>query len=92
MLNAADEKKQLCLRKRWKYTKSNGEVVIIRGVLEKIVGWVQRFKEIGDVAVQFNPTSASLPWAAVRFLLQITVGEVQLFDCVVNDLVCISLS
>ncbi|KAK7417633.1 hypothetical protein QQX98_004454 [Neonectria punicea] len=33
-------KRDLSRRKRWKLTKSNGGVVIVRNVLEKIVGWI----------------------------------------------------
>lgn len=37
VLSTANEKKQLCLRKRWKFRRSNGEEVVIRDVLEKII-------------------------------------------------------
>ena len=44
---------------------------MLRDVAEKIVHWVNKFKEIGDVAVNFDPVHASLPWAGVRFLLEV---------------------
>ena len=53
--NAAQEKKQICMQKRWKFTKKNGQVVIVRDVCEKLVKWVNKFKEVGDVAVQYDP-------------------------------------
>lgn len=71
ILEAVEKKKQLCLRKRWKYNKSNGEVVILRDLLEKVVVWVNKFREVVDVAVQYDPLHAALPWAAVRFLLRV---------------------
>lgn len=71
VLEAVENKKLLCLRKRWKYKKSNGEVIILRDLLEKVVVWVNKFKEVVDVAVQFDPLHAALPWAAIRFLLQV---------------------
>jgi hypothetical protein len=86
VLKAAEEKRQICLRKRWKFKKSNGDQVIIRDVLEKVTKWIERFISIGDVAVQFDSTNASLPWAAVRFLLQATINDVQLFGAMVNNL------
>lgn len=64
---AADEKKQLCLKKRWKLKKPGGEEVILRDVLEKIIAWLNKFKTIGDVAMQYDPSHVSLPWAGVRF-------------------------
>jgi hypothetical protein len=72
LLNTAKEKRQLCLEKRWKFKKSNGWEVILRDVVEKILVWVDKFKDIGDAAVQLDPVHASLPWAGVRFLLQMS--------------------
>ena len=71
LLKTAEEKRQLYLQKRWKFKKSNGEEVILRDVLEKVIVWLQKFKEVGDVAVQYDPSHASLPWAGIRFLLQV---------------------
>src|ERR1700733_3526647 len=73
VLVAVEEKKQSCLKKRWKYKNSKGEIVILRDLFEKIVVWVDKFKEVGDNAVQYNPTHAALPWAAVRLVLQVQV-------------------
>jgi hypothetical protein len=39
--------------------------------LAKVAKWADRFKEIGDIAVQYDPAHAALPWAGVRFLLQV---------------------
>lgn len=71
VLEAVEKKKLLCLKKRWKYQKSNGEVIILRDLLEKVVVWVNKFKDVVDVAVQYDPLHAALPWAAVRLLLQV---------------------
>jgi hypothetical protein len=70
VLAAVNDKKRLCMEKRWKYKKGNKEI-IIRDKLEKVVVWVNKFKEVGDVAVQYEPGHASLPWAGVRFILQV---------------------
>lgn len=86
VLQEVEKARDLALRKRWKYTKPNGDVVIVRDVMEKIAGWIQRFKETGDAAVQYDPAHAALPWAAFRFLLQTTVSEVQVFTAVATDL------
>ena len=56
-----------CKKKRWSYTKSNGQKVVIWEMLEKTLRWVHKFKEIGDVVVQYDPGHAALPWAVVRF-------------------------
>lgn len=64
------EKKKLCMEKRWIFRRGK-QVIIIRDQLEKIVVWLEKFQAIGDVAVNFDPMHAALPWAGVRFLLQV---------------------
>ena len=68
-----------CMRKRWKYIRSDGQKVVLWDVLNKIMKWVNKFKEVGDVAIQYDPGHAALPWAAIRFLLQASVGSVETF-------------
>ncbi|KAL9036276.1 MAG: hypothetical protein Q9180_004390 [Flavoplaca navasiana] len=86
VLQAAEQKKHLCMQKRWKFTKKNGHVFIVRDLCEKIIKWTHKFKEIGDVAVQYDPSHASLPWAAVRFFLQLSVNDVQTFGAMAEGL------
>jgi len=43
-------------------------------VREKVVGFVgclNKFKEIRDIVVQYDPVHAALPWAGVRFILMV---------------------
>ncbi|KAL8753191.1 MAG: hypothetical protein Q9184_005493 [Pyrenodesmia sp. 2 TL-2023] len=68
-LKTAEEKKQICLKRRWKF-KVNGKDVIVRDVLEKVIRWLDHFKAIGDIAIQYDQAHAALPWAGVRFLLK----------------------
>ncbi len=68
---AVEDKRRICMQKRWRYKKSSGEVLILRDIFEKIVTWVNKFKEVGDAAVQYDPAHAALPWAALRFFLQV---------------------
>ena len=70
VLNLVNVKKDQCMRSRWKYKNKNGEDIILRDLFEKMAKWVNKFKEVGDVAVQYDPGHATLPWAGVRFLLQ----------------------
>lgn len=86
VLKAVQDKRNTSLQKRWKVRLPNNKVVIVRDVLEKITRWVVRFREIGDVAVQFDPAHASLPWAAVRFLLQTTVNDVEQYGAMIMDI------
>ena len=75
VLKTAQEKKRLCLQKRWKYKKANGEEIILRDVVEKIIVWLDKFKAVGDAATQYDSAHASLAWAGVRFLLQVGAGS-----------------
>ncbi|KAF2463404.1 uncharacterized protein BDR25DRAFT_362944 [Lindgomyces ingoldianus] len=71
-LHAETERsKQKSIESRWKYTRKSGETVIIRDVFEKIVRWIDIFKQVGDVATQYDPVHAALPWAGIRFVLQV---------------------
>lgn len=71
VLAIVSDRKRVCMEKRWKYKKGDNEV-IIRDKLEKVVVWVNKFKEIGDQATQYDPGHAAIPWAGVRFILQVS--------------------
>lgn len=64
-------KRDECEDKSWKF-EYKGRQIILRDVAEKIIYGINKFKEIGDVAVNFDPVHAALPWAGVRFLLQVS--------------------
>ena len=64
--------KENSIKKRWRFHRpGGGQTVILRDLFSKIVVWIDRFKEIGDIVVQYDPVHAALPWAGVRFLLQV---------------------
>ena len=66
--------KQLQEKARHWQVSIGGRTFIIRDVMLKIVEWLRRFKEIGDVAVSFDPVHAALPWAGFRFLLEVSTA------------------
>lgn len=67
---AAVKKRTDCEDKRWKF-ELNGRQIILRDVADKIIVWIDKFKQIGDIAVSFDPVHAALPWAGIRFLLEV---------------------
>ena len=71
LLALAQSSEREANNKRWTYTRKRGEKVILRDVFAKIVHWVNVFKQVGDAAVQYDPGHAALPWAGVRFILQV---------------------
>jgi hypothetical protein len=72
LLGVIEQRRQLCLQRRWKFKRRNGEVVFVRDILERMVKSVNKFKEIGDVAVQYDPSHAALPWVGIRIVLQVS--------------------
>ena len=60
-----------CIEKRWRYIRKTGETVILRDLFDKVIKWIDLFKQVGDVAMQYSPVHAALPWAGVRFVLQV---------------------
>ncbi|KAI0852291.1 putative ankyrin repeat-containing protein [Daldinia vernicosa] len=85
VLKATNEKKDECIKKRWKVTLK-GRTIILRDVLEKIAVWVDKFLMFGDIAIQYDPVSAALPWAAVRLIMKATVNDVEAFGYVLQSI------
>lgn len=86
----AERKKILCLQKRWK-VRFRGKTIVLRDLFDKIIAWVNQYKIIVDTAVQFDTTGASLPWAGIRFLLQVAVSDTECFESTVQGLESVSL-
>ena len=64
--------KENSIKERWRFHRpGDGQTVILRDLFSKIAVWIDRFKEVGDIVVQYDPVHAALPWAGVRFLLQV---------------------
>ena len=78
--------KEQCIKKRWRLHMPgrNGETIVLRDIFTKMVVWIDMFKQIGDVVVQYEPGHAALPWAGVRFIIQIAVGDIVKFGFVVE--------
>ncbi|ORY58533.1 uncharacterized protein BCR38DRAFT_489446 [Pseudomassariella vexata] len=74
-LELTNNAKQRCERMAWRFKRKSGEVVIARDVLAKVARWIEHFKAVGDTIVQYDPAHAALPWAGVRFVLQICVDH-----------------
>ena len=67
---AAVKKRTDCEAQQWKF-ELNGRQIVLRDIAEKIIVWIDIFKEIADIAVSFDQVHASLPWAGIRFLLEV---------------------
>ena len=90
VLSLVRAKQTTGLQKRWKFKKDSGESLVVRDLVDKIAVWVRKFINVGDVAVQYDPSHAALPWAAVRFLLQITLNDAQTFGAIAEGVETVS--
>jgi predicted nicotinamide N-methyase len=66
MEDAMKSKRDRAWKVPWK-----DDIIVLRDIAMKIVQWVDKFKQIGDIVLQSDPGHAALPWAAFRFLLQV---------------------
>ncbi|KAL3485038.1 hypothetical protein BJX62DRAFT_243369 [Aspergillus germanicus] len=77
-------------KKQWRFRKRNGEEVTVREVFEKIASWVTKFKGIGDIASGIDPLHVGLPWAAMRFFLQLAVNDVERYSAMIEGVEVVS--
>ncbi|KAJ8119211.1 hypothetical protein ONZ43_g3796 [Nemania bipapillata] len=82
---AVNKRKEECLKERWRL-KISGRDIFIRNVLEKLCGWVKKLIAIGDIVIQYDPIHAALPWAAVRFIMQTGINDLDVFSHVILSL------
>jgi hypothetical protein len=64
------EKKKKFQEDRWKIT-FNGHEFVLCDVADRVCAWLDKLKQIGDIAVNVDPLHAGLPWAGIRLLLQV---------------------
>ena len=90
ILSLVREKENVCLQKRWVFKNRSGESLVVRDLVDKIAVWVGKFIKVGDAAVQYDTGHAALPWAAVRFLLQIMLNDAQTFGAIAEGVETVS--
>ncbi|OCK79032.1 hypothetical protein K432DRAFT_300680, partial [Lepidopterella palustris CBS 459.81] len=87
---AVEEKKVQFMDKRWAINRKDNRPIILREKLDKIAVSVEKFIQIGDCAVQYDPAHAALPWAGVRFVLKATIIDQQTITGVFDGMELIS--
>jgi predicted nicotinamide N-methyase len=58
--------------KRWQLS-FRGEMIVMHDIGGKILKCVDKFREVGDIIIQFDPGHAALSWAGFRFLLKVRI-------------------
>jgi hypothetical protein len=67
---AAQAKREACEDKRWIFT-AGGHTLRLLDEADKVILWLDRFKQVGDIVVNADPIHAGLPWAGIRLLLEV---------------------
>ena len=80
ILEEVRAKRETCLKNQWEFELC-GRSVNLRYQADKIISWLEKFKEVGDIAIQQDPSHAALPWAGIRFLLQVGMGSFFHTEC-----------
>lgn len=86
ILSALEKQRDRCTRDRWKIAGRGGKSVVIRDVCAKIAAYITKFMGVVDVVVNFDPVHMALPWAGVRFVLQLCLTGFEGFDAIVEGL------
>lgn len=74
ILESLERRKKECIDKQWTVPRGRkGNAVVLRDVFTKIAVWINKFMAVGDIAVQYDPGHAALPWALIRFLLKVRI-------------------
>ncbi|KAJ5155849.1 hypothetical protein N7492_008652 [Penicillium capsulatum] len=81
-MNTVNGQIEASRRGQWKIRTRAGKEYPVRDLFQSIAQWIQKFKELGDAAVAFDPTHAGVPWAAIRFLLDAGIDEVEKYSSI----------
>jgi len=68
VLEAVTQVKEANMANRLQFKWGDKEIDL-QATADRLVGWITKFREVGDIAVQYDPVHAALPWAGVRFIL-----------------------
>ncbi|KAJ5811124.1 hypothetical protein N7447_010640 [Penicillium robsamsonii] len=86
VLSALEVQRDRCTRDKWITISIGGKELIIRDLCAKITAYARKCMDVADVAVQYDPIHAALPWAGVLFLPQLTLSRFEVFGAIVEEL------
>lgn len=69
LVGLVNEKQAECEKKFWKVSVG-GEDIVLRNYTTQIIGWLEK---AGDIAVQFAPPQASVPWGILKSVMQVSL-------------------
>jgi hypothetical protein len=71
VLEEADKARAERDESKWRYTKKDGEVIVLRDRFDRIIEGFTKYADCISIAIQHQPEVTSLVWAAARFLIQV---------------------
>ncbi|KAH0159261.1 hypothetical protein KCU67_g7197, partial [Aureobasidium melanogenum] len=55
-----------------------------------MVSSIEKYMAVVDAAVQYDPVHSALPWAGIRFFLQLSINDSNTFDAIIEGLEILS--
>ncbi|PVF93060.1 hypothetical protein CPB86DRAFT_790504 [Serendipita vermifera] len=93
VLDAANKARADRDENRWRYTKKNGEVVILREKFDRVVeGFAKYAGFIGTTTQHQQPDATNLVWAAARSLIEIYLNHKESVELIEGALKTIAVS
>ena len=81
----ANNSKQKCESKQWQFPWRGGQKIPLRRVCGSSVDVLSKCAVIRDMAIQFDPGYATLPWTDFRLILQVsTSDQMNDFELIIN--------
>lgn len=75
---AVQDKLDDCERGAWTISKTNGDKVAVRSVLEEALKWVRKYEIVVDSAVSYDVSGhAAAPWTLVKVLLGMGLNSIE---------------
>ncbi|XRM38240.1 hypothetical protein ABZX51_001673 [Aspergillus tubingensis] len=78
IITAIEMQRDRCKRHKWSTTTIGGKEIIIP--------CMNKFASVVDIVVSYDPVHAALPWAGVRFVLQLFLNGIETFGAIVEGL------
>lgn len=64
------------VQKQWQLKIGRKQPILLHDAFSRIANAIDKFKQVGDTLVQYDPTHAALPWAGVRFVLVVRISTI----------------
>ena len=74
LLKVVTEVRDMCGKGKLIDTRNDGKRsrrAIVRDLADRLINWVSKFVAVGDTLMQYDAGHAAIPWAIVRFILQV---------------------